>query len=86
MTIPIPYVAPYLELGVGASIGGTTRTPSTDEKAVIAYHIPVGIGLSLGEHHNWDIGFAYLFHPSEKRFDGAIALGVSFQVGGPTVR
>jgi hypothetical protein len=85
LTIPIPYIAPFIEVGIGASFGAMrTRTPTTDEKlAGVTYHIPVGIGLSLGEDHNWDVGFSYLVHPTEKRFDGAIALGFSFQVAGP---
>jgi hypothetical protein len=84
LTIPIPYIAPFLELGVGASIGSMrTRTPTTNEKlAGVTYHIPVAVGLSLGEDHNWDLMFSFLYHPSEKQVGGAIALGLSFQVGG----
>lgn len=85
LTIPIPYIAPFIELGIGASIGAMrTRTPSTNESlAGITYHIPLGIGLSVGKDHNWDVAFSYLFHPTEKRFDGAFAIGFSFQVAGP---
>lgn len=69
---------------VGASIGAmTTRTMTLDEELDVAtYHVPFAIGLSLGEHHEWDVAFSYLIHPSEDQYAGAIAIGFSFQVAG----
>jgi hypothetical protein len=79
-TIPIPYVAPFLEFGIGASIGAMrTRTLKIhEEMSGITHHIPFAIGLSLGEAHNVDLSFAYLIHPSEKQIGGGIVAGLTF--------
>ncbi|MBP6758534.1 MAG: hypothetical protein KA133_04730 [Flavobacterium sp.] len=77
---PIPWVAPYFEVGVGASIGSfETYTPYTNIKknGVIA-HIPFSIGLALGPKHNIDVGFTYYYQPSVRQFSGATAIGFSF--------
>ncbi|GAA0871054.1 hypothetical protein GCM10009117_01990 [Gangjinia marincola] len=78
---PIPYVAPYVELGVGTSIGKfETSTVFYDIKGNgFLYHIPFSFGLELGKAHNVDIGFAYFFQPKVKQYVGAFAVGVSFQ-------
>ncbi len=79
-TIPIPWIAPYLESGIGASIGSfETLTPFTNiDKNGLILHIPFSLGLELGAKHNFDIGFTYYFHPSVEQFSGAAAIGVSF--------
>lgn len=80
VALPIPYVAPYLELGLGLSVGNiTTRTPFVDvrRKGVIP-HIPVTLGLALGRDHNIEVAFAYYFHPSVKQINGAALIGMSF--------
>ena len=76
---PIPWVAPYLEVGLGGSIGSfETVTPydNFDESGLL-FHIPVSIGLELGPKHNIDIAFTYYFHNSVNQFAGAAAFGVS---------
>lgn len=76
---PIPWVAPYLEFGIGASIGSfETITPWTyiEENGVLM-HIPFSIGLELGPKHNYDVAFTYYFHDSAQQFAGAMALGFS---------
>nr|WP_321236870.1 hypothetical protein [uncultured Psychroserpens sp.] len=80
IAIPIPWVAPYIETGIGASIGSfETFIPTAGfEKKGILLHIPVSLGLALGPEHNWDIAFTYYFHPSVEQFAGAAALGFSF--------
>ena len=79
ITAPIPWVAPYLEAGLGASIGSfETFTPFTDIKeSGLIFHIPVSIGLELGPKHNFDIAFTYYFHNKVEQFAGAAAFGVS---------
>ena len=80
VSVPIPWVAPYIETGIGASIGSfETFTPTADlkEKGVLL-HIPASIGLALGPKHNWELAFTYYFHPSVEQFSGAGALGFSF--------
>ena len=80
LTAPIPYVAPYIEFGIGASLG-TFRTFSllTDiDKSGLLFHIPASLGLELGANHNFDLAFTYYFHPSADQYAGAVAIGISF--------
>ncbi len=79
-TAPIPWVAPYLESGIGASIGSfETFTVFTNiTKSGFVFHIPVSVGLKLGPKQNFDFAFTYYFHPSVEQIAGGIALGVSF--------
>jgi hypothetical protein len=84
LTIPIPYVAPFFELGVGMSAGTlATRTDSTDKNfAGVTYHIPFALGLSFGEMHHYfvDLALSYLFHPDQSQFEGALALSLAFRL------
>lgn len=77
---PIPWIAPYFEVGVGASIGSfETYTPYTNiKKNGILIHVPFSIGLALGPKHNIDVGFTYYYQPSVRQFSGATAIGFSF--------
>ncbi|WP_218845062.1 hypothetical protein [Winogradskyella pacifica] len=77
---PIPWVAPYLELGIGASIGKFETFTYYDysDKGGIIYHIPIAFGLELGKNNNVDLGFTYYFQPSVKQFVGAMAVGITF--------
>ncbi|TCK68511.1 hypothetical protein DFQ05_0019 [Winogradskyella wandonensis] len=79
---PIPYVAPYIELGIGTSVGKFTTITAFDvvDKSGLAYHIPVALGLELGKNHGVDLGFTYYFQPQEKQFSGAVAVGLSFPI------
>lgn len=77
---PIPWVAPFIETGIGTSIGKfetLTGYHSFDKSGVI-YHIPFAFGLELGKEHNVDLGFTYYFQPSVKQFVGAFAFGLTF--------
>ncbi|WP_282067896.1 hypothetical protein [Olleya namhaensis] len=78
--IPIPYVAPYAEVGIGTSIGKfrtLTRFYNFDKTGII-YHIPFSLGLELGRKHNVDISFTYFYQPSVKQYVGAFAAGLTF--------
>jgi len=77
---PIPWIAPYIETGLGASIGSfETFTPSTNiKKNGILMHIPFSLGLAVGPKHNVEIAFTYLFTPAAEQFSGAAAFGLSF--------
>jgi hypothetical protein len=76
---PIPKVAPYFEVGVGASIGSfKTFTPYTNiDKSGLIYHVPVSFGFEIGNKHNFDFAFTYYFNQSVEQFSGAIAFGFS---------
>jgi hypothetical protein len=78
---PIPYVAPYFEIGVGVSMGSfQTYTPLTNNisKNGLIMHIPFSIGLALGRKHSVDFAFTYYYQPSVEQFSGAVALGFTF--------
>lgn len=79
---PVPYVAPYFEIGIGASIGSfQTYTPQTNiSKNGLLMHIPFSLGLALGRKNNFDLGFTYYFHPDARQFSGAAAIGFTFPV------
>nr|WP_288834088.1 hypothetical protein [uncultured Flavobacterium sp.] len=80
LAAPIPYVAPYIESGIGASIGSfQTYTPTTNiKKTGVLLNIPFSLGLAVGRKHNVDVAFTYLFIPAAEQFSGAAALGLSF--------
>jgi len=77
---PIPWVAPYIEVGIGTSIGKfeTFTTFDSIDKGGIIYHIPFSFGLELGKNNNVDLGFTYYFQPSVKQFAGAFVIGITF--------
>ena len=77
---PIKYIAPYLETGLGFSVGSfETYTPLTNiSKNGLIMHIPFSIGLALGKKNNIDIAFSYYYHPVVKQFSGAAAFGLTF--------
>jgi hypothetical protein len=41
------------------------------------YHVPVALGLALGERHQFDVAFQYLLHPAQQEFCGAAAVGLT---------
>tara|TARA_R110002073_G_scaffold325707_1_gene505009 strand:+ start:69 stop:626 length:558 start_codon:yes stop_codon:yes gene_type:complete len=76
---PIPWVAPYIEIGLGASIGKFETITAYDniDKNGIIYHIPFSFGLELGRNNNVDLGFSYYFQPSVEQYVGAFAVGIT---------
>ena len=77
---PIPWVAPYLEIGIGTSIGKFETFTALDKinKSGLIYHIPISIGLELGRNNNFDLGFSYYLQPSVEQYAGAFAVGITF--------
>lgn len=77
---PIPYFAPYFELGLGASVGSfQTYTAKTNiKKNGIIPHVPFSIGIAVGRNHNFDFKFTYYFQSTVEQFCGAAAIGYSF--------
>lgn len=76
---PIPYVAPYIEFGFGASLGRfETFTAFTDvNHSGFTYHIPIAFGLELGKNHSVDLGFAYYAQPNVDQVVGVLVLGIA---------
>ena len=79
---PIPYVAPYFELGLGVSAGSfETFTPNIAiKKNAILTHIPFSIGLAIGKKHNVDVEFTYYYQSPVQQFIGAMAIGLTFPI------
>ncbi len=77
---PIPWVAPYIEIGIGVSMGSFENlTPVTNiDKRGVFLHIPWTIGLKLGPNRTYDISFSYYEHPAVKQFSAAATIGFSF--------
>tara|TARA_R110000744_G_C19115509_1_gene535315 strand:- start:95 stop:658 length:564 start_codon:yes stop_codon:yes gene_type:complete len=77
---PIPWVAPYIEIGIGTSIGKFETFTAFDniDKNGIIYHIPFSLGVELGKNNNVDLAFTYYFQPSVEQFVGAFAVGLTF--------
>lgn len=76
---PIPWVAPFIEIGIGGSIGKfVTYTAYTNiNNSRFIYHIPVSFGLELGRNKDVDLGFVYYFQPNVEQFVGAFSIGIS---------
>lgn len=77
---PIPWVAPFIETGIGASIGSfRTYIPGLNVKeSGITAHIPIGIGLALGRKNNIEIGITFYGSLSGEQSFGAFTAGYSF--------
>lgn len=82
ISAPIPYVAPFIESGVGMSAGSfQTYTPLTNlKKDGVLAHVPLSIGLAVGRRHNVEIKFTYYYHSSADQFSGAFAGGFSIPI------
>ncbi|MBT8245938.1 MAG: hypothetical protein HKP48_00450 [Winogradskyella sp.] len=80
---PIPYVSPFIEIGVGFSVGSFETVTFTQNinKSGFLFHIPFSLGLELGKNHNVDLAFTYYFHESAEQFSGAFAVGINFPLG-----
>ncbi len=81
---PIPWVAPYLELGLGAAACHfSTRSGAVVEHVFdgVTYEIPFSLGLALGSRHQFEIALQYLIHPEAKQVGGGFAVGMRIPVG-----
>lgn len=79
VAIPIPYISPYIESGVGVSFGNfetINQFENLNEKGA-QIHIPVSLGLVVGKNHNFELAFKYFFHPNVNLISGAITIGFS---------
>lgn len=80
---PLPYVAPFIEVGFGASAGTLhTRIGSAVDKTVtgITPHVPVAVGLGFGARHEWQVSFQYLLHGKADQVGAGFVLAYAFPV------
>jgi hypothetical protein len=82
LAAPIPYVAPFIESGVGVSVGSfQTYTAETNlKKNGVLFHVPVTLGLALGRNHEYEFKFIYYFNESVEQFSGAAAIGFTIPI------
>lgn len=82
LAAPIPYVAPFIEGGIGMSAGSfeTYTENGSASKSGVLYHIPFSIGLAIGRNHNYEVKFSYYTHPTVHQYSGAAAVGFTFPV------
>ncbi|MGB5943004.1 MAG: hypothetical protein WBG71_08995 [Leeuwenhoekiella sp.] len=83
LTAPIPYVAPFFEVGAGMSIGSfvTDLPAGYIAKNGFVPHIPFSMGLALGENNRFELELTYYFHGAVDQFSGAFAFGYVFPIG-----
>lgn len=74
------WIAPYIEAGIGTSIGSHRTFTLFDDidRSGITYHIPLSAGIEFGRNGNFDLGLMYFLQPSVKQYAGAFAIGVTF--------
>ncbi|PZR23547.1 MAG: hypothetical protein DI539_02790 [Flavobacterium psychrophilum] len=79
---PIPYVAPFIETGVGMSLGSfETSTQFVQlKKSGALVHIPFTLGLAIGKRHGTEVKFTYYYHDKVEQFSGAFAVGFSIPI------
>ena len=82
LVAPIPYFAPFIESGVGMSIGSfETHTEYTNlKKSGVLLHIPFTVGVAIGRRHAAEIKFTYYFNETVRQFSGAAAVGFTFPI------
>ena len=82
LSIPIPWVAPYLELGFGGSLGKfqTITSKVRIDHGGGTYHIPVTFGVKFGRNHQTDLALSYYFHNAKQQFAGAFAIGFTIPI------
>ncbi|WP_435139624.1 hypothetical protein [Formosa sp. A9] len=82
LKIPIPWFAPYLEGGIGTSIGSFKTYTLYDniDRGGLAVHFPITLGVGIGPNHNYNLALSYYMQPDLKQVLGAIAFGATFPI------
>ncbi|CAM3617809.1 hypothetical protein [Flavobacterium chungbukense] len=77
---PIPWVAPFIETGIGASIGSfETYTEYVNEKkSGVVAHIPISFGLAVGRKNNIELGISFYSNLSTEQSFGGFTAGYTF--------
>lgn len=81
---PIPFVAPFLELGGGMSAGSIRARidangpfPAIDEsRSGLTLHFPIGLGVAFGARHQHSLAFDYFVPPSRDHTTGTLSVGI----------
>jgi hypothetical protein len=86
LVLPIPYIAPFVEGGVGVSFGNYTSVNQFDNisKKGAQVHLPFSLGLAIGKRHNFELAFKYFVHPNVNLLSGAATIGFSIPLNEKT--
>jgi hypothetical protein len=77
LAVPIPWLAPFIELGLGLS-AGVSRTETPEERRFtsgLAFNLPFAFGVALGPQHSVEISAAMYQVYRADQFLGAFMLG-----------
>ncbi len=77
LSVPIPAVAPFVEIGIGASLGVIEGAGDRSDLKGLAYHVPLSVGLAFGRKNTVDVALAYFVHPSANQLAGMPTLGIT---------
>jgi hypothetical protein len=79
LVAPIPWVAPFFELGLGVSFGDIHATDVDSDLTThgVVLDVPVGLGLSIGPRHDVDVSLLSLSHGGAHAIGGALLVGVN---------
>ncbi|MDO5104838.1 hypothetical protein [Capnocytophaga sp.] len=79
---PIRWVAPYLELGRGLSVGSFKNVTLNHNEEVkgLAPHAMFSLGLALGRNGNVDLSFSTYLLPSANQIMGGFFIGMAFPI------
>lgn len=77
---PIPWVAPFIESGIGASIGSfeTYTNYVNEKKSGVVAHVPISFGLAIGRKNNIELGVSFYSNLSTQQSFGGFTAGYSF--------
>ena len=80
LRIPIPWVAPFIEFGLGASVGKFETITAFEKinKSGIIQHFPFSLGLELGKYNKVDVAFSYYSQWSVSQTTGGFMIGMNF--------
>ena len=77
---PIPWIAPYAEIGYGITIGELKSIDDyslTPENNSFLFHVPLSFGLELGKKHNFNISISYFIMNNANLVSGALDVGLT---------
>ncbi|CEN37865.1 conserved exported hypothetical protein [Capnocytophaga cynodegmi] len=79
LRIPIPWVSPFIEIGIGTSVGKfetITHYENISKKGIIQ-HFPFALGLELGKNNKVDLVFSYYSQWSVSQTTGGFMAGIN---------
>jgi len=80
---PIPWVAPYFEVGLGVAVGQhTARVGQVVDRSGIGagLAVPFALGLAVGPRHEVEVGIQYLSLPTWRLVGGGFLLGFGLRI------